>query len=76
MNLSEAFIGPTVWELLGPMPILNNSSALINIRDYTLDVGNYFEFVAGKPNRVGGAVCRNLKDDAIWAKKFPAEPVV
>ena len=26
-----AFIGPTVWELEGPIPILSNSKALIDI---------------------------------------------
>jgi hypothetical protein len=30
-NIPAAFIGPTVWELDGPMPTLNKSKTLIAI---------------------------------------------
>ena len=33
MNLFEATIGPTVWELEGPIPILNKSNILIKLLD-------------------------------------------
>jgi len=30
-NCKDAFIGPTVWELEGPMPILKMSKTLVDI---------------------------------------------